>query len=208
MTRNKNSILGLRKYPAYGVVAAFFCAVVIFCGSRYSVVRVDAGSMENALFDGDWMLQDRSVANLQRGDVVTFQAPWDHSTLYVKRVIAVSGDSVAVCAGELYLDGQRFAEPYVRHAPGSNPLQEWWPTDRKTTPGDCRSNGIHVPPESIFVMGDNRDASTDSRIFGAVPLNLVTGRVWLAVRSNPHSLPQLRSIPRFTAVIETAKPNR
>jgi len=126
MTRNKNSILGLRKYPAYGVVAAFFCAVVIFCGSRYSVVRVDAGSMENALFDGDWMLQDRSVANLQRGDVVTFQAPWDHSTLYVKRVIAVSGEfSVASMSPTAFWPMPSLRNPSTSQINSLNELLIW-----------------------------------------------------------------------------------
>jgi len=172
-------------------------------GSRYAIVRVEAGSMERTLFDGDWVLQDRSVANLQRGDVVIFQSPWDNSTLYVKRTIAVSGDIVAVCAGKLYLNGMPFAEPYVRHSVRNIPLYDWWPANRKDAPNHCSSDGIMVSPESIFVMGDNRDASTDSRVFGSVPLNLVAGRVVLAASSNGHSLLRLRRILRIAPFSET-----
>jgi signal peptidase I len=193
MSRNKESIDRLRKLGIYFVAGVCFCAVIILTGSRYAVVKVEAGSMESTLFDGDWMLQDRSIASLQKGDVVIFQSPWDYSTLYVKRAIAVSGDIVAVCAGRLYLNGIPFAEPYVRHSPGYNPQKEWWPANRKEAPDHCSSDGITVSPESIFVMGDNRDVSTDSRVFGSVPLNLVTGRILLAAGSSRAGDPVLSS---------------
>ena len=131
MIRDKERNNSLRKHGIYFAVAVCFCAIVVLLGLRYAVIRVEAGSMESTLFDGDWMLQDRSVANLQRGDVVIFQAPWDHSTLYVKRAIAVGGDIVAVCAGKLYLNGMPFTEPYARRLPGHLPKAEWWPTNRK-----------------------------------------------------------------------------
>jgi signal peptidase I len=217
MIRDKESHNRLRKYGIHFAATVCFCAVVILIGLRYAVVRVEAGSMESTLFDGDWMLQDRSIANLQRGDVVVFQSPWDHRTLYVKRAIAIGGDIVAVCAGRLYLNGRPFAESYARHAPGYKPKEEWWPTDRKEAPDDCRSDGIPVPPESIFVMGDNRDASTDSRIFGSVPLNLVAGRVLLAagssragdpVLSTRSSAERLRRILRTAPTLETTNASR
>jgi len=173
--------------------------------------------MESTLFDGDWMLQDRSIANLQRGDVVIFQAPWDHTTLYVKRAVAVGGDIVAVCAGRLYLNGMPFTEPYAHHSPGYDPKEEWWPTNRKEAPDNCRSDGIPVPPASVFVMGDNRDASTDSRIFGSVPLNLIAGRVLLAASTRRVEAPlpsirasvvRLRRIPRTAPIPETTNTSR
>ena len=217
MIKDKESLNGLRKRGIYVAVAVCFCAVAVLLGSRYTVVRVEAGSMESTLFDGDWMLQDRSVANLQRGDVVIFQAPWDHSTLYVKRAIAIGGDIVAVCAGKLYLNGMPFTEPYARHLPGYTPKEEWWPTNRKDAPEDCRSDGIPVPPKSIFVMGDNRDASTDSRIFGSVPLDLIAGRVLLAassrraedaVPSTQSSAARVRRILRMAPIPETINASR
>ena len=217
MIRAKERSNSLRKYGIYFVAAVCFCAVVILAGSRYALVRVEAGSMESTLFDGDWMLQDRSGANLERGDVVIFQAPWDHSTLYVKRAIAVGGDIVAVCAGKLYLNGMPFAEPYAHHSPEYDPKREWWPTNRKDAPDDCRTDGIPVSPDSIFVMGDNRDASTDSRIFGSVPLSLVAGRVVLVASSRRVEAPlasirasvvRLRRIPRTAPVPEPTNASR
>lgn len=217
MIRDKKSVNSLQRYGIYFAAAVCLCVVVVLLGSRYAAIRVEAGSMESTLFDGDWMLQDRSVANLQRGDVVIFQSPWDHSTLYVKRAIAVGGDIVAICAGKLYLNGIPFAEPYAHHAPRYTSKEVWWPTNQREDLDDCRSDGIPVPPESIFVMGDNRDASTDSRIFGSVPLNLVVGRVLLAasssragdaVSSTQSSAARMRRIPRAAPIPEITNASR
>ncbi|MCL5038416.1 MAG: signal peptidase I, partial [Firmicutes bacterium] len=97
----------------------------------------------------------------ERGDVVVFRYPLDPSRDFIKRVIAVGGDYVEIRLGQIYVNGQAIEEPYV----ANRDLQSYPKT--------------RVPPGSIFVLGDNRRNSEDSRVFGAVELRYVKGKAFL-----------------------------
>ena len=97
-----------------------------------------------------------------RGDVIIFRFPRDTTRDFVKRVIGVAGDRVEIRGGKLYINGELRDEPYVTYRDYSSMLA--------TT----------VPPDSYFVMGDNRPASLDSRDWGHVPADNVIGRAWVA----------------------------
>lgn len=126
--------------------------------------RVDGPSMEPTLFTGERLLVDKISYRFhlpRRGDVVVFRNPGNPREDYIKRVVAVPGDRVEMRLGRLYVNDQPAPEPYVLR-------------DGISTYGPEL-----IPPGYIFVLGDNRANSRDSRFFGPVPISLVRGRAWL-----------------------------
>lgn len=107
-------------------------------------------------------LLDRFYHPPQRGDVIVFVPPITPSRDFIKRVIGIPGDRVEMKQGRVYVNGQVLAEPYIR--PG--PLTAWGPAV--------------VGKSELFVMGDNRGNSSDSRSFGMLPLKNVIGKAWLS----------------------------
>ncbi len=97
-----------------------------------------------------------------KGDVIVFRAPPDPTRDFVKRVIGVPGDTVSIVAGEVSVNGKRLEEPYVYNKDSYN------------------MRPLTVPPDSYFVLGDNRRASDDSRQWGFVPTANIIGKAWLA----------------------------
>ena len=126
---------------------------------QVSIVR--GNSMEPALHDGDRLVVDRvtySMADVDRGDVVVLRYPRNPDVDFVKRVVAVPGDRVAMRAGVLFVNGEA-ADDY-----GS--IQDLASMDE-----------LMVPSDAFFVLGDNRPVSCDSREFGLVAQDLIKGRV-------------------------------
>lgn len=110
-----------------------------------------------------------------RGDVVVFVEPTKKKTLVVKRVVAVEGDEVEILAKELRVNDVSPVEPYVRHSdPETVPLDPTIPV-----PASLRDNlpPTRVPPGKVFVLGDNRDQSVDSRVYGSIAIESVVGYV-------------------------------
>ena len=105
----------------------------------------------------------------QRGDVVVFEYPRDLSKDYIKRVIGVPGDTIVVREGRVQVNGQTLEEPYI----------EMQTTCRS---GDACAQGqpVTVPEGTVFVMGDNRPNSSDSREWDALPLDRVIGKAWIS----------------------------
>jgi signal peptidase I len=97
----------------------------------------------------------------QRGDVVVFRVD-ENSDLLIKRVIGLPGDRVEVRAGQVYIDRELLDEPYL------------------TGPTYGDYGPIDVPPLHVFVLGDNRGFSNDSRAFGPLTLDSVIGRAWFS----------------------------
>lgn len=97
----------------------------------------------------------------RRGSIIVFQSPSEPSKDFVKRVIGIPGDVVEIVQGKVYLNGASLPEPYVTHR-------------------DNTSMGpVIVGAEGLFVLGDNRSASNDSRDWGILPTENLIGRVWL-----------------------------
>ena len=101
-------------------------------------------------------------AEPRRGDIVVFRFPHDPSRDFIKRIIALPGEAVEVHSGQVFINEQLLEEPYVR-AP---PLYSY---PRRT-----------VPPGEYFVLGDNRNNSSDSRSWGWLPQEYVIGKAWLS----------------------------
>jgi signal peptidase I len=129
----------------------------------YQPVRVEGTSMLPRLEDEDRLFINKfayQFEKIQRGDVVVFYYPHDESKSYIKRVIALPGDTLSIDHGVVSVNGKALHEPYV--------------PDRYK---DDRSLPERViPPNEYFVMGDHRTISSDSRDFGPVPRNLIYGR--------------------------------
>ena len=100
----------------------------------------------------------------QRGDVVVFSPPTNSNKPYIKRIIGLPGEEVAFRGGNVFINGVQLDEPYI---------------DASTR---CGGNGhcdVLVEPDTIFVLGDNRENSSDSRVFGLVPVSSVIGKAWV-----------------------------
>ncbi|WP_220040785.1 signal peptidase I [Streptomyces sp. NTH33] len=145
------------------VVCVAVAAACVAGGLLLEPVRVESASMEPTLRAGDHLLVDERAywrAAPRRGDLVVF----DHGgSRLVKRVAAVAGDTVGIEDGVLTVDGRPVTEPAI---------------DRRALDG-LYYGPAHVPHGTVFVLGDNRRRSVDSRQFGPVPAGEVRGRVLL-----------------------------
>ena len=133
----------------------------------YQPVKVEGTSMLPGLEDQERIFVNKFVYRLgpiQRGDVIVFRYPRDPAKSYIKRVVAVGGDRVRIERGTVYVNGAALQEDYI-------PDQF---RDFRSSPE------MAVPPGSYFVLGDHRSLSNDSRDFGPVPQDLVTGKAVFA----------------------------
>ena len=154
------------------IVQALALAVVISVVLNLFVVQVTEvrqRSMEDTLHQNDRVLVsklDYRFGSPQRGDIVVFNPPIDSSIPYVKRVIALGGETVDLRNGRVFVNDKPVDFPETHNQP--------------TQPQAPRiSYPFHVPDGDIFVMGDNRTQSSDSRTFGAVPVGNIIGKVIL-----------------------------
>lgn len=153
------------------VGTAFILALLI----QQFVVKpfyIPSESMENTLVKGDRVLVNRFIYRFtdpKPGDVVVFHPPSSPKEDYIKRVVAVAGDSVAVREGKLYVNGVAKKEPYLKQqfVEGTYPPAESGLVEEK------------IPPGKFWAMGDNRNQSGDSRVFGPVETNKILGRAFM-----------------------------
>ena len=173
-----------REY-AEAILIAVFLALFI----RTFVVqafKIPSGSMKPTLLVGDHILVNKFIYGVKipflditlipfkepkRGDIVVFKFPEDPKKDFIKRVIAVAGDTVQIRDKKVYINGKPFEDPYGAYL------------DPHAIPGKIQPRDnlgpITVPPKSLFVMGDNRDYSYDSRFWGFVDLSAVKGKAFM-----------------------------
>ncbi len=174
-----------RKGRVREYVEAFIVALLIALVVRTLVIqafKIPSGSMENTLLVGDHIFVNKFIYGYhvpytkgrllafrhpKRGDIIVFEFPEDPSKDFIKRVMGTPGDTVEIREKRVYVNGVPLAEPYVRYADG--PGVEVFPPARDNMPP------IKVPPGKLFVMGDNRDRSYDSRFWGFVDMDKVVG---------------------------------
>jgi signal peptidase I len=133
----------------------------------YQPVKVEGTSMAPLLSDQERIFINKFVYRfepIQRGDVVVFWYPLDHSKSFIKRVVGLPGETVEIRQGTVYVDGKIVPEPYV--PPQYEDLSDFAP--------------VTVPEDKYFVMGDHRISSNDSRVFGPVASRFIYGRAVFA----------------------------
>jgi signal peptidase I len=163
------------------VVETLLLAALIFFLVRLVVLnfRVDGQSMTPNLQNGQMLLVNRNAYQFvdwqgntfypfdppERGDIVVFNPPTESDKPYIKRIIGLPGDEVTFSNGQVFVNGEMLDEDYIE--------------DRTR----CQRNDfcdVIVPEGSIFVLGDHRSNSSDSRVFGVVPIENVIGKAWLS----------------------------
>jgi signal peptidase I len=152
---------GLRSWTRDLLVAV--CISTFFILFLYQPVRVEGTSMLPMLEDQDRLFINKFAyrfGEIERGDVVVFLYPGDHSKSYIKRVIALPGDDLRIDHGTVLVNGHALKEAYV-------PLKF---QDDRSQPA------MTVPQGEYFVMGDHRSISSDSRDFGPVARPLIYGK--------------------------------
>jgi signal peptidase I len=179
--------------------------------------KIPSGSMEPTLLVGDHVLVNKFILEgngawyekllpyraIRRGDIIVFKFPYEDHSDYVKRVIGLPGDRLRIIGGQVFIDGNRLVEPYVIHDPAmEDPFgEDFPPTDRyylsiglppqwAARLEDYVDRGeLVVPANKYFVMGDNRDQSSDSRYWGFVDRGAIIGRpalIYWSVRATPN----------------------
>lgn len=160
-----------------GTLATVVACVVLAVLLRTFVVgayEVPSGSMRETIREGDLILGEKvslAFRDPEPGDIVTFDDPLTEGRTLVKRVIAVGGQTVDLVEGRVVVDGVVLDEPYTDGQP-SYPLEGYAGSEAISYP-------FTVPEGCIWVMGDNRTNSADSRYFGPVSVDEVTSRVVL-----------------------------
>jgi signal peptidase I len=187
-TRTKST---LREYVEAIVLAVLL--TVVIRGLVVQAFRIPTGSMENTLLVGDFLFVNKLVYGSEidiglaghriiyyrfpairqphRGDIIVFRYPDDPSRDFIKRCVAVEGQTLEIRNKVLYVDGKAQVEPYVIHS------------DERTIPKEISARDNFgptvVPKGHLFMMGDNRDNSHDSRFWGPLPLNLIKGKAMI-----------------------------
>jgi signal peptidase I len=156
-----------------GIVSAFRTACV-------QTFQVPTGAMDPTIAPGDYILANKAAYGVRlplmssvhgesvpaRGDVIIFLFPEDRERMFIKRVIGLPGEEVEVREKTVYVDGRALAEPYARFGAEHGSSRYGFGPER-------------VPPDSLFVLGDNRDNSRDGRFWGFLPLADVRGSATL-----------------------------
>ena len=187
-------------------VRSAFLLLLILGAARamvFDAFRIPSSSMEGTLLVGDFLLVNKTVfganvpgtdlrlpalARPDRGDVVVFHPPHAPERYYVKRIVGLPGDTVAMRDKQLFVNGSAVVEPYAVLDPdardSAHPTMAWqnayrpcqkhrWRRPTRNTWGP-----IVIPREKYFVLGDNRDNSEDSRYWGLVERDQIVGRPW------------------------------
>ena len=158
----------IREY-AEAILIAIILALLI----RTFVVqafKIPSGSMIPTLLVGDHILVNKFIylfRDPQRGDVIVFKYPWDESRDFIKRVVAIGGEEVAMKDRTVLINGRPLVEPYAVY------------DTRPSGGGGYEYGPVVVPAGSYFVMGDNRDNSQDSRFWGFLKREKIRGKSFL-----------------------------
>ena len=145
--------------------------VITFVGQR---TEVDGGSMEATLYDGDNLIVDKITYRFkdpQRFDIIVFPFQYKENTFYIKRIIGLPGETVQIDEkGNIYIDGEILPDSYGREVIRPENI-------------GIAANPIQLGDDEYFVMGDNRNNSTDSRaeIVGNIHRKDIVGRAWIRI---------------------------
>ncbi len=166
----------------FAVIIVSLIVAVVVRSFLFTSFFIPSESMEPTLEVNDRLLVNRlsyTIHDISRGDIVVFDAPASSSALLkydqlVKRVIGLPGERIAVTCGVVAINGKRLVEDYVKFIPsGKND-----PACVNPNPASDGRNQAEVviPAGAVFVLGDNRGNSEDSRVIGTIPVESIVGR--------------------------------
>lgn len=165
--KNKKNI-----YKSYIFTFLIVLCLGLLC-KNYVFARadVDGKSMENTLHNKDILFVEKIslyTNSISKGNIIIFDSHNKRKEIFVKRVIATSGDTIKISNGKVYLNDTKLYEPYLK-------------PKTFTSPGDFlkENESYKVPKGYVFVMGDNRGDSLDSRIIGPVKISSIIGHVFI-----------------------------
>ena len=159
------------------ILALFIRAFIV------QAYKIPSGSMVPTLLIGDYLLVNKLAYGIKnplkndflyfrrlpkRQEIVVFTYPLNKKLDFIKRVIGLPGDTIQIINKKVYVNGKLLKEPYVRFTDSEIYPKEISPRDNY--------GPVKVPPKHIFVMGDNRDQSYDSRFWGFVPIKYLKGK--------------------------------
>jgi len=180
-----------REYAEAAVIAVILALFI-----RTFVVqafKIPSGSMEPTLLVGDHILVSKFIYGIKipfinttmipvskpkRNDVVVFIFPVDKSKDFIKRVIGLPGDQIEIFGDKILINGEAFDDPYGFYSDRAENTSQ--------SLDKAHIGPINVPENHLFVMGDNRQHSYDSRFWGFVPLESVKGKAFIIYWSWPH----------------------
>jgi signal peptidase I len=138
-------------------------AAVIFIALRLVIQSSEVFdvSMQNTLIAGQRLIVIKTFFTPERGDIIVIYPPMENTKQYVKRLIGLPGDTVEVHGGKVYVDNVALVEPYIKAAPAYT------------------MSPVTLGPDQYFVLGDNRNNSTDSHFGWTVTRSEIVGKAWL-----------------------------
>ncbi|MBN2554534.1 MAG: signal peptidase I [Anaerolineales bacterium] len=166
------------------LAGALFLAVNVLSAR----IRVEGPSMENSLVDGEVVIVNRLAYRWnepQRGDIIVFRYPLDPDRRLIKRIVGIPGDEIHIAGSQVYINGSLIEEPYL--SPG-----------RERNIADPASAVTWTLEEDqVFVMGDNREHSSDSRHWGPLPSSAIIGKAVFVY----WPVSQIGAIPHYDTAI-------
>ncbi len=150
------------------IVETLVLTLVIFLLIRTVVqnFRIEGYSMEPNLHAGQYLIVNKFVYNWlhppQRGDIIVFEYPRSRDRDFIKRVVGLPGEKVEIRSGRVFINDQAMDEPYLNTLGNYN----WGPQV--------------IPPDQYFVLGDNRNNSSDSHTWGPLPKKDIIGKAWIS----------------------------
>ena len=187
-TKRKKGVI--REYAEIIVLAV---GLALFVRTFFiQAFRIPSESMEDTLLVGDFLFANKllygpklpfvdvrlpAIREPRQGDIIIFPNPNEPKVAYIKRCVATEGQSVELIDDQLYVDGVLQKEPFTKYVFGSRPDRHFGP--------------FKVPPGHLFMMGDNRDNSSDSRAWGPVDKKVIAGKamfIYFSWNKQSHSL--------------------
>src|ERR1700716_1397796 len=174
------------------LVEVVVLALILYFGISFAVqaVHVEGLSMWATLDDNDYLIANKIDYRLhtpQRGDIIILRPPTDNSKDFIKRIIALPGEKLLIRDSVVYINGRRLDE--------SAYLPEVWTTFNNWP--QTGSDGQVMRSNEYFVMGDNRNRSQDSRIFGPIGRDRIDGRAWFRIWPLDHFGDIYSKMPRL-----------
>ena len=149
--------------PILIILCVVATAIFIRTSKRhYQAVTHIGKDMEPTISKDETVFITNQIENIKRGDIVLFKYPGDQKQSFIKRVVGLPGEVISIREGRVYIDQKPLEENYL---------------DSKLNTSTRIMSDLTIPPRTYYVLGDNRDHSNDSRLWGPLSVDLIYGRV-------------------------------